>query len=211
MIGEHDDEPVRGLPGALPPGERLIWQGSPDWKRLALTAFHVRGVTVYFVLLALWSAASGGGIAGVMTTAAAAGCAVGLLCLMAWASARTTVYSLTSRRIVLRVGIALSKCVNIPLALVDTARLNMRADGSGDIALALKDEARIGYALIWPHARPWMFARTEPMLRALAEVQPVATLVADELLAVQPHGRKQPVRIAEPAPGRLASVREAAA
>ena len=27
--GEHDYEPVRGLPGPLPAGEQLIWQGSP--------------------------------------------------------------------------------------------------------------------------------------------------------------------------------------
>ena len=34
---DHDDfhfEPVRGLPEALPPGELILWQGSPDPGRL---------------------------------------------------------------------------------------------------------------------------------------------------------------------------------
>ena len=38
--GEHDDEPQNGLPEALPAGERLLWQGSPDWRVLARHGFH---------------------------------------------------------------------------------------------------------------------------------------------------------------------------
>ena len=30
MITEYDDEPIRGLPGELPQGETLLWQGSPE-------------------------------------------------------------------------------------------------------------------------------------------------------------------------------------
>jgi hypothetical protein len=40
-----------GLPGALPEGETIQWQGSPDWRSLARHAFHVRKVAVYFALL----------------------------------------------------------------------------------------------------------------------------------------------------------------
>ena len=38
----HDDfatEPVPGLPGHLPPGEVVLWQGRPDAWRLAREAF----------------------------------------------------------------------------------------------------------------------------------------------------------------------------
>ena len=38
----------RGLPERLPEGERLLWQGAPDWRRLALHVFHVRGLALYF-------------------------------------------------------------------------------------------------------------------------------------------------------------------
>ena len=45
---EHEFEAAPGLPEALPAGERLLWQGSPDWKSLAVHVFHVRTLAVYF-------------------------------------------------------------------------------------------------------------------------------------------------------------------
>ena len=45
---EHEFEPQRGLPEALPAGEHLLWQGQPDWRMLARKAFHVRKLVVYF-------------------------------------------------------------------------------------------------------------------------------------------------------------------
>ena len=48
---EHEFEPERGLPEQLPAGEQLLWQGSPEWKRLAQRAFHVRKLVVYFAAL----------------------------------------------------------------------------------------------------------------------------------------------------------------
>ena len=51
---EHELEPQFGLPEPLPQGERILWQGSPDFAALARSAFHVRMLAVYFlVLLAL--------------------------------------------------------------------------------------------------------------------------------------------------------------
>jgi len=208
---EHDDEPIRGLPGLLPPGERLLWQGAPDWKRMALDAFHVRGVAIYFALLIGWAIVSGAGSAGIIATGLAAVAGLGLLTVLAYASARTTVYSITSRRVVLRVGIALNKCVNIPLGQVETARLSVNPDGSGNIALVLKADSKIAYALIWPHARPWRFAHPEPLLRALGDVRPVAALLADTLLSVQPQGRREALAKPKSAPRPLAGVRELAA
>ena len=58
MSGDYDFEPVRGLPAHLPKSETLLWQGHPEWRSLAVHAFHVRKVVVYFVLLAVWSVAS---------------------------------------------------------------------------------------------------------------------------------------------------------
>ena len=55
MSHEHFDfEPVRGLPALLPAGEKLLWQGSPDWRSLAVRAYHVRKIAIYFLLLVLW-------------------------------------------------------------------------------------------------------------------------------------------------------------
>ena len=48
---DHDSRAVSGLPEPLPAGERMIWQGKPDWRALALRAFHVRKVAIYFGVL----------------------------------------------------------------------------------------------------------------------------------------------------------------
>ncbi|WP_232824387.1 hypothetical protein [Blastomonas sp. UPD001] len=66
MITEYDEEPVRGLPGELPQGETLLWQGSPDWRLLARSAFFTRIVGLYFaalVALAIYNGSTGGVIA----------------------------------------------------------------------------------------------------------------------------------------------------
>ena len=38
LAEEHEFEAARGLPELLPAGERVLWQGSPDWRGLAREA-----------------------------------------------------------------------------------------------------------------------------------------------------------------------------
>ena len=52
---EHEYEPIRGLPGQLPPGETITWQGAPEWRALARRAFGTRIVAGYFAVLAAWA------------------------------------------------------------------------------------------------------------------------------------------------------------
>ncbi|MEM1103487.1 MAG: hypothetical protein AAGH48_05230, partial [Pseudomonadota bacterium] len=55
----HDDfaaEPIRGLPEALPEGERILWQGEPTWRQLAVNVFHIRALAIYFGVLMIWRA-----------------------------------------------------------------------------------------------------------------------------------------------------------
>ncbi len=194
---EHDYEPIPGLPGLLPKDERILWQGAPDWRGLARSAYHTRLVTGYFVLLAGWSLGAAlargiqgpGDFSGVALTAMFGIIAVGLLNLLAWGAARTTLYTLTNRRIVLRVGIAFSKCINLPLPLVETVGLATQADGSGDVPLALTGDRKLGFLALWPHARPWQVANAQPMLRAVPDAANVAAQIARACLAVNPHGQ----------------------
>lgn len=186
----YANEPVRGLPGLLPAGEHILWQGAPDWKRLALTAFHVRGVALYFALLIGWALLSGASRAGVLATAGAGLLALGVLAGLAFWSARASVYTLTNRRIVLRIGAALPTCINVPLKVVGTAAVKLHADGTADIPLALTGRERIGYAMLWPHARPWKIGNPQPMLRAVPDGQAVAALIARTLAEAVPEGRR---------------------
>ena len=196
---EYEIEPIPGLPGVLPPGERILWQGAPQWRALARTAFHTRLIAGYFgILTAIALVLSNGHYTGVVMTATLGVIGVALLHLLAWGSARTTIYTLTNRRIVLRIGIAVPKCINLPLGMIDAVDLAARADGTGDLPLTLIGAPRLGYLAMWPHARPLKVARPQPMLRAVAEATTVAGLVARTCLAANPGGRIAPADTREP-------------
>lgn len=189
---EYVNEPTPGLPGHLPAGERILWQGSPEWRALARTAFHTRLVAGYFAVLtavALGFALSNGSYIGVGMTAALGVVGVALLHLLAWGSARTTIYTLTNRRIVMRIGIAVPKCINLPLGMIASVDLAARTDGTGDLPLTLLGAPKLGYLALWPHARPVKIARPQPMLRSVPDAEAVAALVARTCLAVVPDGR----------------------
>jgi hypothetical protein len=178
---EHEFEAAPGLPEPLPRGERLLWQGSPDWVQLALHAFHLRKLALYFaaMLAVQWLYLLGDPQAALLrpllTSAIMASLALGLLGLTAWFSARTTLYTLTDRRVIMRVGIVLTLTFNLPLRQIAGASIKSYAGGQGDIAIALKGEDRIAWLNLWPHARPWQLKRPEPSLRCLPDAAAVAT------------------------------------
>ena len=190
----HDDfemEPIPGLPAELPPGERLLWQGTPDWKSLAKHAYHARKVALYFAILVLWRA--GVGIVNGQRIEAIAlacgfmallgGAAVGVLSLLAYASARATVYSVTSRRILIRHGVAVQLTLNIPFTFVESATLRTYVDGTGDISLGIDRKERIGYLITWPHLRAWQLTRPQPSFRSLAGSREAAAVLSGALAA----------------------------
>jgi len=195
---EHEIEPQHGLPEALPAGERLLWQGSPQKRRIALDVFHLRAVAVYFLVLlglrfALVHHDTGSVAQALASTSWAAACfaiGLGLLWLLADLTARTTVYTITDRRVVMRIGMVLSLTFNVPYRRIASAQVRRRADGSGDLVLELLPEDKIAYAHLWPHARPWRLSHPQPMLRALAVVDEPAALLTDAWLAAQPVGER---------------------
>ncbi len=178
-MSEYDFEPVRGLPYRLPEDEKILWQGSPNWRSLAVHLCHVRWVTIYFAVLMAWRIAvaysEGTSVSLALEIDAWLAALLGIVMAMALAfaflAARTTIYTITTRRVVLRYGIAFTKAVNVPLRTVKSVGLRMHANGTGDIALALTGPDKIAYLILWPHARPWRFSLPEPMLRAVPEPQ----------------------------------------
>ncbi len=193
MTREHLFEPQKGLPETLPADEQVLWQGSPDWRVLACDTFHVRKVGVYFVVLAFWSVVWRLGDGSSVAAALAAGLwlsllgtlAIGLLAGLAWLQSRAAVYTITSRRVVLRAGVAVQLAVNLPFAQIRNLSLRKRPRGRGDIALTVAGAEQLGYAVLWPHARPWHYGRrVEPMLRAVPDGEAVAERLADVLAAI---------------------------
>jgi hypothetical protein len=190
-IEEHDGEPIPGLPGLLPAGESILWQGTPEWRGLARRALFVRGIAIYFALLAALQAgnlATQGAGALEMTAGASLLVVIGvvpvaLLLLFAGLSARTTLYTITSRRIVMRVGVALPMTINIPFVLVDQAAVAHHADGTGDLVVTLAPPHRVSWLALWPHIRPFRLARPEPMFRALKDADVAAQVLSRALAA----------------------------
>lgn len=193
----HDDfdvEPVPGLPAHLPKGETMLWQGRPDWKAIAVRVFHVRLIAIYFAVLALWRvtviAQSGGTLADIAVSvtilAALAAGAIGIFSTWAYFIGRTTIYTITSRRLVFRFGVALPVTVNLPYSAIDGAALKVRGNGIGDIPLVITEKQRVSYVLMWPHARPWRLAHPQPMLRAIPDAAGVAALLAKAYSASTP-------------------------
>ena len=109
---EHDNEPIPGLPAMLPPGERILWQGAPDWRVLARTAFHTRLVAGYFALLALW-ALIGAAAQGIRQPSDLIGAAMTIMRVVVKAEAQTRAKP-TPIRMAFR-SIALSPCCPAPL------------------------------------------------------------------------------------------------
>jgi hypothetical protein len=183
---EHEFEAEYGLPEPLPAGERLLWQGSPDWRALAVQCFHVRKLVVYFALILVLRAAfvlSDGGQAADALRAVAwlaplALLAIAILLVLAWLSARTAVYTLTDRRVVMRIGIVLSLTFNLPFKRIAAAGMSLGAHGSGSLPLTLAGSDKIAYVHLWPHARPWRLARPEPMLVCVPDAAHVAKLLS---------------------------------
>jgi hypothetical protein len=164
--------------GTPAPDEKVLWKGRPATGLLARTAFHAHKAGFYMAALAVIGFALGN--TGAALFAAGTGVVlVALLYLLAWMSARTTLYILTDTRLIMRIGMAIETRINLPLKQVKAAHLRPRPGGHGDIALELGGERLLGHVLLWPHVRPWRYAMPQPMLRAVPEAAALAQTIAE--------------------------------
>ena len=164
--------------GTPAPDEKVLWKGRPSVGVLARSAFHARKLGLYMAALSVIAL----GIGNVNAAVVAAGLGVvlmALLYLLAWHSARTTLYILTDTRLIMRIGMAIETRINLPLKQVKSAELRDRGQGHGDIAFDLSGERLLGYVLLWPHVRPLRYAHPQPMLRAVPDAAALARMIAE--------------------------------
>jgi hypothetical protein len=200
----HDDfafDALPGLPEKPPQGELILWQGRPDPWALARDAFKIRWFAVYFALIVIWRGGAAFADGGVSLSLAMGlpYLVLGLLGLaviyaLAWAQARTTTYTLTTARVVLRIGAALPVTFNIPFSQVGAASLDLRRDGTGTIAMDTLGETRISVLVAWPHIRPGHWAKTQPALRSIPDAGTVARMLSEaaEARLSQPKVAREP-------------------
>lgn len=184
---DHDDfaiEPVPGLPERPPIGEDVLWQGRPATLALARDAFKITWVGGYFLALAAWRvsvlADSAASVVAVSLPYLAIGLVVcAILTGIAAIQARSTVYTITTARVALRIGSALTVTLNVPFRQIGNATLALKSGGTGTIALETLGDTRISHLVCWPHVRPWHFARTQPALRCIPDAARVAKILAE--------------------------------
>lgn len=182
---EHEFEAAPGLPEPLPPGEKMLWQGAPQWRQLALHAFHVRKIAIYFLIMwaiqlayLLDSHAGNHEIAiSLIKSFLTGSVALVLLSSVAWFSSKTTVYTITDKRVVMRVGMVLTLTFNLPHKRIASASLKNFHGNSGDIALSLYPSDRIAWMHLWPHARAWRLTQPEPALRCIPDAHAVGKIL----------------------------------
>lgn len=196
------------LPAALPANEHVLWQGAPNWRALARNALHVRGLTAYLGLIVAWVLLADflrGDPAQAIAfdtarAALVASIPVALGLLYAWMCARASAYTITNRRVVLRMGLAVPLTLNLPFSKIDGADLSLKSDGTGDLALKLAPGSKgLGWFIMWPHTRPWGKGQPQPMLRALPDAMAAGEILAQALLATSNESVSlaQPTRIVD--------------
>lgn len=183
---EFELEPVEGLPELPPEGEEILWQGRPDWWQLTWESLSLPWVLGYFALLTLWRFITvidqmpiGQAIGATTPFLVLCAVVVGLLCITGFAQARCTLYTVTNRRVAMRIGAALTMTLNLPYTQIANAMLDLRKNGKGTIALETLGDTKLSYLLCWPHVRPWFLNPTQPSLRCIPDAEHVAGVIAD--------------------------------
>lgn len=211
----HDDfkfEPVRGLPEALPEGEHILWQGAPDPKCLAKDAWKMNWIMGYFVVLAIWrvvvssdtvplTTAMGHGIP--LLLAGAVACAI--VYAMAYVQARATVYTLTNKRVAMRIGAALTMTLNLPYVCIGNANAQICKSGHGTIAFELIGDTRFSHIMTWPHVRPWFLRQTQPAFRCIPDAARVAQIFASAAETRVHEPKIEKIDTLQGAPGAVAA------
>ena len=184
---EHEFEPELGLPEKLPEGEKVLWQGSPDLKTLLLKVFHMKGLVLYFGLLLAYRVISGvldsdplhPMLLSILQIIIFSSLGLGLIGLLGYLMASTAVYTITNKRVVMRIGIVLNMTFNFPLKQIESADCGLTKDGCGDIYMKLIKGTKIAIFHLWPHSRPTKWAVPQPSLRCIKNCAEVAQILVD--------------------------------
>ena len=179
-------EPIEGLPELLPKGEVILWQGRPNWLRLTIESLNLWWVIGYFGLLAAWRFLSvidympfGTSISASIPFLFVAAFVALLLCGVGYIQAKETLYTITNRRVVMRIGAALTLTLNLPFTKIDNAAVAKKRGGFGNIAFETSGDTKFSYFVLWPHARSWYFGKPQPTLKCIPDIEKVSSILGE--------------------------------
>jgi hypothetical protein len=167
-------------------GEIILWQGRPDTLALARDALNLNWILGYFALLIFWRVGVSSAdypfaqaLSHAIPFVVIGALTAGLILLIAWVQAKATVYTVTTARVAMRVGAALTITLNLPYTRIEAADLDLRKSGTGTIAFRTAGETKLSFLVLWPHVRPWHTRRPQPALRCIPDAERVARMIAD--------------------------------
>ena len=179
-------EQIEGLPELLPKGEVILWQGRPNWLRLTIESLNLWWVIGYFGLLAAWRFLSvidympfGTAISASIPFLFVAAFVGLLLCGVGYIQAKETLYTITNRRVVMRIGAALTLTLNLPFTKIDNAAVAKKRGGFGNIAFETSGDTKFSYFVLWPHARSWYFGKPQPTLKCIPDIEKVSSILGE--------------------------------
>ena len=177
-------EPIEGLPELLPKGEVILWQGRPNWLRLTIESLNLWWVIGYFGLLAAWRFLT---VIDYMPLGTAFSASIPflfvaafvglLLCGVGYIQAKETLYTITNRRVVMRIGAALTLTLNLPFTKIDNAAVAKKRGGFGNIAFETSGDTKFSFFVLWPHARSWYFGKPQPTLKCIPDIEKVSSIL----------------------------------
>ena len=177
-------EPIEGLPELLPKGEVILWQGRPNWLRLTIESLNLWWVIGYFGLLAAWRFLT---VIDYMPLGTAFSASIPflfvaafvglLLCGVGYIQAKATLYTITNRRVVMRIGAALTLTLNLPFTKIDNAAVAKKRGGFGNIAFETSGDTKFSFFVLWPHARSWYFGKPQPTLKCIPDIAKVSSIL----------------------------------
>ena len=179
-------EPIEGLPELLPKGEVILWQGRPNWLRLTIESLNLWWVIGYFGLLAAWRFLSvidympfGTAISASIPFLFVAAFVGLLLCGVGYIQAKETLYTITNKRVVMRIGAALTLTLNLPFTKIDNAAVAKKRGGFGNIAFETSGDTKFSFFVLWPHARSWYFGKPQPTLKCIPDIEKVSSILGE--------------------------------
>ena len=179
-------EPIRGLPERPPEGEVILWQGQPNWLRLSVDSLNVWWVLGYFIFLFVWRFISVSDLMPIYQAVLvslpflALGLIVTLLLmLVGFIQANATVYTITNKRVVMRIGAALTVTLNLPFTEIENAAIASSSKNFGSIVIDTKQDSKFSFLVLWPHARAWYFKKPQPSLKCIPNAAEVAEILSN--------------------------------
>ena len=178
----HEFEPTFGFPESLPTSEKVLWQGSPCAWLIARRIFFLPHLFFYFLMFSCLALIVNSDVLTLkdlfvkfLSYMSLGMVAIFILLAISFFISSTTMYSITDKRVVMRIGIVLNLSLNIPFSKIETAELKAYPDKSGDISFNLVPDNKIAYLHLWPHCRPWFFSSPRPRLSCLKDVEVIAS------------------------------------